>query len=132
MTVQARLGERSAEDEPPEEDERGPTPAGAPAKKGDALGLSVATLPATTRAELKVPREREGVVIRDVLGADPGADVLEEGDLVVEVNRRPTPDLAAYRKVVGALAAGEPAWLYVFRPRQQTGFLTKIEVEKRP
>jgi serine protease Do len=130
MTVPARLGERSPEDGPPEEAD--PTPAGAPAKKGDALGLSVAALPAATRAELKVPRERVGVVIRDVLGADPGADVLEEGDLVVEVNRKATPDLAAYRKVVGALTPGEPAWLYVFRPREQTGFLTRIEVEKRP
>jgi serine protease Do len=134
MTVQARLGERSPEDEPSEDEpgEDHPTPTGAPAKKGDALGLSVATLPATTRAELKVPRERVGVVIRDVIGADPGADLLEEGDLVVEVNRRPTPDLATYRKVVGTLTPGDPAWLYVFRPRQQTGFLTKIEVEKRP
>jgi serine protease Do len=130
LTVPARLGERSPEDEPPEEPE--PTPARAPAKKGDALGLSVGALPAATRAELKVPRERSGVVIRDVIGADPGADLLEEGDLVVEVNRKPTPDLATYRKVVGALIPGEPAWLYVFRPREQTGFLTRIEVEKRP
>jgi serine protease Do len=129
IAVQARLGERSPADEPSED---GPTPTGSPAKKGDALGLSVATLPALTRAELKVPRERVGVVIRDVLGADPGADLLEEGDLVVEVNRRPTPDLATYRKVVGGLTPGEPAWLYVFRPRQQAGFLTRIEVEKRP
>ena len=129
VTVAARLGERSADDEAPAAD---PTPAGSPSRKGDALGLSVATLSAATRADLRVPRERLGVVIRDVLGADPGADLLEEGDLVVEVNRRPTPDLAAYRKLVAALTPGDPAWLYVFRPRQQTGFLTRIEVEKRP
>jgi serine protease Do len=129
VDVGARLGERSSEDEPPP---AGPTPAGSPPKKGDALGLSVATLPAATRAELRVPRERLGVVIRDVLGADPGTDLLEEGDLVVEVNRRATPDLAAYRRVVGSLTPGEPAWLYVFRPRQRTAFLTRIEVERRP
>jgi len=130
LTVSARLGERSPDDEAPEP---GPSPAAAaPSKKGDALGLSVATLAAATRAELRVPRERVGVVIRDVLGADPGTDILEEGDLVVEVNRTPTPDLATYRKVLGAIAPGEAAWLYVYRPRQQTGFLTKIEVEKRP
>jgi serine protease Do len=130
VRVAARLGERSQEDET---SEVGPAPAAAsPSRKGDALGLAVATLPAAARAELRVPRERVGVVIRDVLGADPGTDVLEEGDLVVEVNRRATPDLATYRKVVGAISAGEPAWLYVFRPRQQVGFLTRIEVEKRP
>ena len=129
LTVAARLGERGPDDE---EEPAETKPAIAPAKKGDALGLSVAALPAATRAELRLPRERLGVVIQDVLGADPGTDLLEEGDLVVEVNRRATPDLAAYRRVVGALAPGEPAWLYVFRPRQRAAFLTRIEVEKRP
>jgi serine protease Do len=129
VTVAARLGERGPDDEAPP---AGPRPAASPSRNGDALGLSVATLPAATRAELRVPRERLGVVIRDVLGADPGTDLLEEGDLVVEVNRRATPDLAAYRRVLGGLAPGEPAWLYVFRPRERTAFLTRIEVEKRP
>jgi serine protease Do len=132
LTVSAWLGERGPDAEGDEADDEETKPAIAPSKKGDALGLSVATLPAATRAELRLPRERVGVVIQDVLGADPGTDVLEEGDLVVEVNRRATPDLAAYRRVVGALAPGEPAWLYVFRPRQRTAFLTRIEVEKRP
>jgi len=129
VTVAARLGERGSDDEAPPS---GARPAASPSRKGDALGLSVATLPAATRAELRMPRERLGVVIQDVLGADPGADLLEEGDLVVEVNRRATPDLAAYRRVVGSLTPGEPAWLYVFRPRQRTAFLTRIEVERRP
>jgi serine protease Do len=129
VTVLARLGERGFDDEA---EPAAAKPAQAPPPKGDALGLAVATLPATTRAELRVPRDRLGVVIHEVLGADPGTDVLEEGDLVVEVNRRPTPDAAAYRRAVGALAPGEGAWLYVFRPRQRTSFLTRVEVEKRP
>ncbi len=129
LTVAARLGERGAEDE---EAPAAAKPAASPTKKGDALGLSVATLHAASRLELRVPRDRVGVVIQEVLGADPGTDALEEGDLVVEVNRKPTPDAAAYRRVVGALAPGEPAWLYVFRPRQRNTFLTRIEVEKRP
>jgi serine protease Do len=129
LTVAAQLGERGADDEEP----AGAAPAAAtPSKKGDALGLSVATLRTASRVELRVPRDRVGVVIQEVLGADPGTDALEEGDLVVEVNRKPTPDAAAYRRVVGALAPGEPAWLYVFRPKQRETFLTRIEVEKRP
>ena len=129
VTVAARLGERAFDDEAVSAEAK---PAKAKPPQGDALGLAVAALPATTRAELRVPRDRQGVVIHEVLGADPGTDVLEEGDLVVEVNRRPTPDVAAYRRAVGALAPGEGAWLYVFRPRQRTSFLTRVEVEKRP
>ena len=128
VSVAARLEERGSDDEAPP---AGTKPA-ASSRKGDALGLSVATLPAAARAELRVPRERAGVVIQEILGADPGADALEEGDLVVEVNRKPTPDVVSYRRVVGAFRPGELAWLYVFRPRERRVFLTRIEVEKRP
>ena len=129
ITIAARLDERGSDDEPAEGKAK---PAASPTRKGDALGLVVATLQAAARVELKVPRDRVGVVIQEVLGADPGTDALEEGDLVVEVNRKATPDAASYRRVVGALAAGEPAWLTVFRPSQRTSFLTRVEVEKRP
>jgi len=129
VTISARLEERDQEDDP---STGGAKPAASPTKKGDALGLSVVTMAAAARLELRVPRDRVGVVIQEVLGADPGTDVLEEGDLVVEVNRQATPDTISYRRVVGALAPGEPAWLYVFRPSQRTSFLTRVEVEKRP
>jgi S1-C subfamily serine protease len=106
----------------------------APRRKGDALGLSVSNLAARARADQQVPRDRYGVVIQAVLGADPGTDLLAEGDIVIEVNRQPTPDVTAYRRVLGALRAGDPAWLYVFRPQPKSSrgsFLTRIEVEER-
>ena len=76
-----------------------------------------------------IARGQEAGVLRADLT---GTDVLEEGDLVVEVNRKATPDAASYRRVVGALAAGEAAWITVYRPSQRTSFLTRVEVEKRP
>jgi len=91
----------------------------------------VAGLAPKARAELAVPGDRQGVVVEAILGADPGTDPLEEGDLVVEINRRPTPDLAAYRQVLGGLRPGESAWLYVYRPKPSGSFLTRIVVEKR-
>jgi serine protease Do len=130
LVLQALLEARGAEEEV--EPQAQATPQATPARKGDALGLVVGNLPAATRAELRVPQDRVGVVVRDVLGVDPGVDALEQGDLVVEINRRPTPDLAAYRRVLGALEPGEPVWLYVFRPRPQASFLTRVYVEKRP
>ncbi len=123
IALSAKLEARGAEE--PEAPVHAPQ--ATPARKGDALGLQVANLPAATRVELRVPPDRVGVVVRDVLGADPGVDELEEGDLVVEINRKPTPDVAAYRRVLGALEPGAPAWLYVYRPRpQQQTFLTRV------
>jgi serine protease Do len=128
VVLQARLEARGAEETPPS---RAPAQA-TPARKGDALGLQVGNLAAATRVELRVPPDRVGVVVRGVLGAEPGVDALEEGDLVVEINRKPTPDVAAYRRVLGSLEPGAPAWLYVFRPRPQQTFLTRVYVDKRP
>jgi serine protease Do len=108
------------------------TPPATPARKGDALGLQVANLPVATRVELRVPPDRVGVVVRDVLGDDPGVEALEDGDLVVEINRKPTADVAAYRRVLDGLEPGAPVWLYVFRPRPPQTFLTRVYVEKRP
>jgi serine protease Do len=129
LTLSARLEARGAD---AVEAQPQASPSATTARNGDALGLHVANLPAATRMELRIPPDRVGVVVRDVLGADPGVDALEEGDLVVEINRRPTPDVASYRRVLGALEPGVPAWLYVFRPRPQQSFLTRVYVEKRP
>jgi serine protease Do len=129
LVLLARLEARGAEEVPPP---ARTTPPATPVRKGDALGLQVANLPVATRVELRVPPDRVGVVVRDVLGADPGVDALEAGDLVVEINRKPTADVAAYRRVLGGLEPGAPVWLYVFRPRPQQSFLTRVYVEKRP
>ncbi len=131
LSIEARVGERGADGEPGREDARA-WPTGTPVRRGDALGLTVADLPARIRAELSLPPARQGVVIQAVLGADPGTDLLEEGDLVVEVNRHPTPDLASYRRVTASLEPGASAWLCVFRPRSRRPFLTRVEVEGRP
>jgi serine protease Do len=129
LDLTAQLDLRGA-DEAPSEPASSSTVS--PARKGDALGLSVANLAIATRQELHIPADRVGVVVRDVLGADPGVDDIEEGDLVVEINRRATPDVAAYKRVLGSLEPGAPAWLYVFRPRPSSSFLTRVYVERRP
>jgi len=126
MTLSARLEARAAEaaahaDVVELEDEPGPM--------GDALGLVVADLSRQAQADLRIPSDRQGVVVRDVVGLAPGADTLAHGDIVVEVNRRPTPDVAAYRRAVESVPPGGPAWLFVFRPRPRGTFLAKIEVE---
>jgi serine protease Do len=129
MSAAARLGERTADALPwPEPEAVRPT--AGPADEGDALGLIVGDLDAEVQVALEVPADRLGVVIRSILGADRGTDVLEEGDLVVEVNRRSTPDLRAYRQVLRSLDQGQSAWLYVYRPNPPGSFLTRVQVER--
>jgi serine protease Do len=129
LDVRARLAERGPE-------AAGAVPAGTPlpataVPAGDRLGLTVAALSPEMKGELGLPESRRGVVVRDVVGLAPGLDQLAHGDLVVEVNRRPTQDLASYSRAVQGLAPGKPAWLFVYRPRPAGTFLVKVEVEGR-
>jgi serine protease Do len=127
LTVSARLGERQADRRVEPEVEAPTAPAG---DEGDVLGLLVGELGARARLELQLPPEEMGVRVRSILSADPGTDLIEEGDLIVEVNRRPTPDLASYRDAVSRLEPGQSAWLFVHRPQPAGSFLTRVEVER--
>jgi serine protease Do len=129
LDVRARLAERG-----PDGSARPvlvPLDEGDEPQAGDRLGLAVAALSPEMRAELSVPEGRAGVVVRDVVGLESGADQLAHGDLIVEINRKPTRDLAAYGRVLKGLPAGQVAWLLVYRPRPAGTFLVKIDVEGR-
>jgi serine protease Do len=125
LALNAQVGERH---------EVAATPSPRPSPSGpapDPLGLSVGTVSVAERKKLKLPRERSGVVVEDLVTLSPGADALQDGDLVTEINRQPTPDVASYTRVLGSLRPGSMAVLYVYRPETGESFLTKLEVEAR-
>jgi len=124
MALSAKLSERT-ESASPEPNRVKVEPA---AVRGDALGLVVADLPARARTELSLPPDKVGVVVKEIVGLDPGGDEIEHGDLVLEVNRKPTPTLAAYEKALVGLTPGEGAWLLLYRPRPAFLYLARIEV----
>jgi serine protease Do len=127
--VQARLEERGAVDATDEDDDDSTDWEEDHSSEGDALGLVVADPTPRLKSELAAA-DRKGVVVRDVVGLSPGIEAIGNGDVVVEVNRHPTPDLAAYRKLVAALPDGEVAWLFVYRPRPGASYLAKLVVDR--
>jgi S1-C subfamily serine protease len=125
VTLRAKLAERVV---PARASLRGLDPEDTP--PGDALGLVVAPLTPEAQSEMSIPPEREGVVVRDVVGLASGLEQLANGDLILELNRQATPDVDTYRKLVDRLRPGEPAWLFVYRARPGGFFLAKVEVER--
>ena len=124
ITLTARLSERAGLEEPsPGEPARVDTPGA-----GDRLGLVVEELSPEMHEELRLPAERRGVAVTSVVGLS-GLEQLVHGDLVLEVNRQPTPDLVSYRRALAGLKTGDVAWLFVQRPRPSGRFLARIEVE---
>jgi serine protease Do len=132
VKLAAKLAERSIAEEDDSEDDDADDWEQDLSAEGDAFGLITSELTAKTQKELDIPSDRRGVVVKEVVGLGPGVDVLAHGDVIVEVNRRPTPHQADYRKVVASLPNGQVAWLFVYRPRPEATFLAKVEVEKRP
>jgi serine protease Do len=125
VTLRARLAERLT---PARTRGLDTEPVDGPA--GDELGLVVAPLTPELQADLSLPADRQGVVVRDVVGLASGLEQLAHGDLILELNRRPTPDVDTYRLLLQRLRPGEPAWLFVYRPRPGGHFLAKVEVER--
>ena len=128
LSLTAKLAERT-EPASPEPDRVKARPA---AVRGDALGLVAADMAARARRDLGLPPDKVGVMVKDVVGLDPGADEIEHGDLVVEVNRTPTPTLAAYEKALLGLEPGEGAWILLYRPRPAFLYLARVEVAAPP
>jgi serine protease Do len=124
LTLRAEVLDRSA-DEPPVAVAR---PAAVQPASGDALGLDVADLNPRSRRRAGLEDGRDGVLVRDVLGVQSGLDALAHGDVILELNRKPTPDVEAYRKAVSALGTEETAFLLVYR--RGTTFLVKLVLEE--
>ncbi len=123
LVLRAEVLDRAADEAPPASRA---DPVAEPAA-GDALGLDVADLNPRLRRRAGLDGDGRGVFVRDVLGLQSGLDALAKGDVILELNRKPTPDVPSYQAALKELAAGEPAFLLVYR-RGGT-FLVKLVLE---
>lgn len=94
------------------EDEQAPEAA----PKESKLGAAVRNIPAQTAQSLGLPKG-EGVQVTDIK-SDGFADSigLSRGDVILEINRQPVPDQAAFDRLTSGLKSGQDVVLLV-RPR---------------
>ncbi len=106
------LGEAPAEPTAP--GLRGPGAAPDTEPEGALAGLRLQDLDPSVRSQLRLPATVQGVLIAGVAPQSPAAEAgLRPGDVIVEVNRNPTPSLGRFREVTRKL--GERALLLVYR-----------------
>jgi Do/DeqQ family serine protease len=80
------------------------------------FGFQVEPLTPDLAERLNVPDAR-GLVVTDVAAGSPAdAAGLRRGDVILEVARQPVSDVAALRRALDTVPAGDPALLYVHRP----------------
>jgi serine protease Do len=76
-------------------------------------GLTVDSLDARTRERLSIPKDVDGVVVSNVDAESLAQDVLRPGDVIIEIDKKPTPTVDAFEKAVRS--ANEHALLLVYR-----------------
>jgi serine protease Do len=89
-----------------------------------ASGLTLDELDADTRRELGLPGSTAGVVVTKVGPGSPAEDSgLRRGDVIVEVDQRPSPNLDAFYRVV------KEERVYLLRIRRGEGFaITSLDL----
>src|SRR2546423_4734381 len=92
--------------------------------EGGKLGVEVAPLTPELAQRLRLPEDRQGLVITNVDPTGPASDAsLQQGDLIEQANRQPVKTIEDLRAAIQS--AGErPLLLLVTRPGEGTIFVT--------
>lgn len=114
------LGELNSSGEGGEQEQNG----GGEQSEGGKLGVGVTPLTPELAARLRLPEDKQGLVITSVDPSGPGADAgLQQGDLIEQANRQPVKSVEDLRAAIQG-AADRPLLLLVTRPGQGTIFVT--------
>ncbi|SNS45873.1 serine protease Do [Granulicella rosea] len=86
-----------------------------PEQKPGKLGLAVANLTPDVRQQLQLPEKVQGVAIENVRPESPAEDAgLAQGDVILEVNRKPTGSAQDFVSQVRSVPAGKDLLLLVW------------------
>ncbi len=116
LTLEATLGTHP-EDAPEAPERRAELPAEKHAL--ERLGVEVGEIPTTLNRELG---NVQGVYVRRVRADSPLAGELNEGDIIVEVNRTPVRTITELEQALGKIASGRPVQLQIIRREQDRTF----------
>jgi serine protease Do len=111
MDVPVTLGEFNLEAEN-KGDREGNLPGGG--EKGALRGVSVQALTPDLRQQLQTPEGTQGVVITDVDADSPASAAgLQQGDIIVQVNRKPVASVSEFNAAIKAGASRDSTLLLV-------------------
>jgi serine protease Do len=97
-------------------------------REAERVGITVRALTRAMARELDLPQDARGVIVSSVDGGSPAAAAgLRAGDLIEEVDRRPTPDLDAFDRAMREASLAEGILFRVRRGESAAYILVKGE-----
>ena len=97
------------------------------------LGLTVRDLDQALALRRAVPSNIRGVVVVDVDPAGPARLArMRPGQIVLEVNRRPTPTAATFHTALGAIHPGSAAVVLLYDPITDQRLLVTVVPDRQP
>jgi Do/DeqQ family serine protease len=92
--------------------------------EGGKLGLEVAPLTPDLAQRLRLPEDKQGLVVTNVDPSGPASDAgIQQGDVIEQANRQPVKSVEDLRAAIQS-AGDRPVLLLVTRPGQGTIFVT--------
>jgi len=102
------------------------------ARRGGALGVVVAALDAAAIRRLGIPGSVTGVLVTDLDATGPGREArLRRGQVIMEINRRPTASPEAFAAINGTLRPGAIAAVFVYDPVTDQRLILGVTIEGR-
>lgn len=101
-------------------------------RRGGALGVIVTGLDAAAIRRLGVPASITGVLVTDLDSTGPGREArMRRGQIIMEINRRPTGTPEAFAAINGTLRPGAIAAVYVYDPITDQRLIVSVTIEGR-
>ena len=94
-----------------------------------ALGVTVRELDRAFLGRLEIPESVQGVFVARVDLTGAARQALRRGFVILEVNRKPTPTVAEYQKIVDASKPGDVLAFYCYDPTVAQRSLVTVVVD---
>jgi serine protease Do len=126
-----KLAERPLRGEDPDQSPGGDRGA-RPSARADAplpLGVAVRELDRAFVGRQEIPESVQGVLVARVDPTGAAHQVLRRGFVITEINRRPTPTVADYERLVAAARRGDVLAVYYYDPALAQRALVTVVVD---